>query len=64
MPPDLRPDTGSEFTEFRDKPDLLNILFMNMKKIYFLLLGSLFDVRRSNDLLHIGRIGWRFHQFA
>lgn len=41
MPPDLRPDTGSEFTEFRDKPDLLNILFMNMKKIYFLLLGSL-----------------------
>ncbi len=63
MPPDLRPDTGSEFTEFRDKPDLLNILFMNMKKIYFLLLGSLF-VRRSNDLLHIGRIGWRFHQFA
>lgn len=64
MPPDLRPDTGSEFTEFRDKPDLLNILFMNMKKNLLFAFGQSFDVRRSNDLLHIGRIGWRFHQFA
>ena len=35
MPPDLRPDTGSEFTEFRDKPDLLKVGSIN-SIFYFL----------------------------